>query len=189
MISLPAPAAPPGLRVIGLQHGGDVTRAQARGRIRAALVDLAAALLQVDVARLTIHSAPACAPRLLVDASPVKAGISISHDGDWSFGAVFLDGAVGLDAMRVGLITDWPAVARDYLGPDAAAVVANAPAGERASAFCQAWTAREAHLKCLALPLSEWRALKGDVARFALQAPPGYVATVALRAGSVEPGH
>lgn len=188
MISLPAPAAPPGLRVIGLQHAGDVTRAQARGRIRAALADLAAALLQVDAARVTIHSDPACAPRILVDASPVKAGISISHDGDWSFGAVFLAGAVGLDAMRVGLTPDWETVARDYLGLDAAAVIASVPGAARASAFCQAWTAREAHLKCLALPLSEWRALKGDVARFALQAPPGYVATVALRAGSAEPG-
>ncbi|MBC7686240.1 MAG: 4-phosphopantetheinyl transferase [Bdellovibrionales bacterium] len=187
MISLPAPAAPPGLRVIGLHHADGVTREQARIRIRAALAELAAALLQVAAARVTIHSAPACAPRILVDAGPVQAGISISHDGDWSFGAVFLNGAVGLDAMRVGLTPDWKAVARDYLGLEAVLAIASAPAAAQAGAFSHAWTALEAHLKCVALPLSEWRPLEGDVVRFALQAPPGFVATVALQVGRVGP--
>lgn len=186
MIRLAAPGAPPGLHIIGLQHAGGGAREPARAAIRAALAELVGVLLHLDPARVAIDSSPGRAPRILVDAGPVAAGMSISHEADWSFAAVFLGGAVGLDVMRIGLTDDWEALARDYLGTAAPAAIGRLPARARPEAFCRAWTSREAHLKCLALALAEWRALKDDVVFFQLQAPPGFVATAVLQPRSLD---
>jgi len=75
-------------------------------------------------------------------------------------------------------------LARDYLGPGAAAALAKLPAEQRQCAFAQAWTRLEARLKCLALELREWtpefevRLAACSVAELAM--PAGWVAAVAI---------
>jgi hypothetical protein len=50
----------------------------------------------------------------------------------------------------------YSAVARDYLGPEAARKLAARSEGERDAAFAHAWSEHEARLKCLGLQLAEW---------------------------------
>ena len=167
--------------IVGVRNQPD--RDTARRTIRAALLDALAASLQLPAERIKLCGAPGEAPYALLDDGR-RIALAISHDGDISVAALRLDGgAVGIDLMRVADIPDWPAVARDYLGPACAAALARVSAPARAAAFARAWSEREARLKCLGLPLAEWRA--GDDARLAacvcrpLMVPEGYVGSLA----------
>ncbi|MEB0135085.1 4'-phosphopantetheinyl transferase superfamily protein [Actimicrobium sp. CCC2.4] len=86
------------------------------------------------------------------------AGVSISHASGFSVAAVHRHGPVGIDLMRLegGLIPDWKAVARDYLGPAAVARIAACNDDRRARCFAQEWTRREAQLKRHGCGLVEW---------------------------------
>jgi 4'-phosphopantetheinyl transferase len=53
-------------------------------------------------------------------------------------------------------VPDWDRVALDYLGPQVRDMLAGLDPACRADAFAQAWTRREAQLKCLGLSLSEF---------------------------------
>lgn len=180
MITLQVPGAPPGLQVAGIRHAAGATRAHARVRIRALLRALGASMFALDAGSVEIASAPGAAPRMLLDGRPADAGISISHEGAWSFCALCRGAAVGLDIMCVGLEDDWRQVAHDYLGPAEAGAIARAPAAARPRAFCLAWTAREAYLKSCALALSEWTPVEGDAAFFPFDGPPGHVGAIVL---------
>lgn len=177
-----APAAPDAAaHVIGVR--GQPDRPTARRTIRTALLDALGAASGLPPARIRLGGAPGEAPYALLDDGRVQ--LTISHDGDLSVAAWRADGGgVGIDLMRVADVPDWQAVARDYLGPDAADALARVPPPARAAAFARAWSAREARLKCLGLPLTEWRA--EEDARLAactcrpLAVPAGYVGTLAL---------
>jgi hypothetical protein len=94
--------------------------------------------------------------------------------------------AVGIDVMSISPVPDWRAVARDYLGPEAARKLAARSEGERDAAFAHAWSEHEARLKCLGLQLAEWcdeRAVALQACRcFPLALPESYVGYVALPA-------
>lgn len=172
-----------GAAVVGV--AGQAGREAARAAIRAALQAALAQACGVAADAVVLHAPPGGgeAPSAVVGGTR-RAAAAISHDGDLSLAAFRFDGPVGIDAMQVVPVPDWQAVARDYLGPATAAVLAALPDGERDAAFARAWSEREARLKCLGWPLREWDA--GDEA--ALQActcvplavPAGYVATLAL---------
>jgi 4'-phosphopantetheinyl transferase len=169
------------VHVVGVRNQPD--RDTARRTIRAALVDALAAASGLPAASIRLRGAPGVAPYALLDDGR-RINLSISHDGDVSVAALRLDGgAIGIDLMRVTDIPDWQAVAHDYLGPACAAALARVPTPARAAAFARAWSEREARLKCLGLPLAEWRA--ADDARLAacacspLAVPEGYVGSVA----------
>ncbi|MEG1054333.1 MAG: 4'-phosphopantetheinyl transferase superfamily protein, partial [Janthinobacterium sp.] len=87
--------------------------------------------------------------------------------------------AVGIDVMRVQAIADWFMLARDYLGPQVADALAACPADQRPLALAQAWTAREAALKCAGLPLAEWNGAAPACRLQALRLAAPYVATLA----------
>lgn len=164
-------AAPDGVLVIGVD--GDGARAQARTRVRAALQD---ALGQLAGGAWRIHGTPGSAPWAR-GPQDRRAGVSISHEGALSLGAVHLHGAVGVDLMRVTLPPDWRQVARDYLGPDHTARLDGT-----AAAFCAAWSAHEAMRKCLGQPLREWDG-GADLARcrvVTLDLPAGVCGALAL---------
>jgi 4'-phosphopantetheinyl transferase len=169
-----------GLQVVSIVHDQSQTRSGARERIRLALRDMVAATLNLGAERVAVASAPGTVPRLLVDGQPSTAGISFGHDGWISIAAYYAHGTVGVDVMQVRATADWHDVARDYLGPEALTKLVRTPDAQRAHAFAQAWTAHEAHLKCLGLALSEWTALPAvdQIAETAV--PAGYVGTVAL---------
>ena len=164
-----------GVLVIGI--AAVLPRLKARLRIRAAVRAAAAQWLKMDIESISVESTPGTPPRLLLAGR--MACLSFSHDEGLSLAAVHLHGAVGIDVMRVQDIADWFHLARDYLGQQAAAELAALPDAQRPLALAQAWTTREAVLKCAGLPLAEWNgaAPACRLKALALQAP--YVATLA----------
>ncbi|WP_417069366.1 4'-phosphopantetheinyl transferase family protein [Niveibacterium terrae] len=157
------------LHLLAVETADSPLRESARSQIRATIVDALAQTLGLPASALTIRSIPGEAPALILpDGS--QAGLSISHSEGLSIAAIALDGAVGVDLMRIIGLADQQALARDYLGPDATARLAALPAHEQARAFAQVWTAHEAKLKCLGLPLTEWsEALETKLSRCAVQ--------------------
>ncbi|KAB8064628.1 4'-phosphopantetheinyl transferase family protein [Janthinobacterium violaceinigrum] len=164
--------------VLAIGIAAAMPRAEARLRIRAAVREVAARWLKMDIDAISLESTPGAPPRLLLAGRP--AGLSFSHDDGWSVAAVHLHGTVGIDVMRVQDIPDWRQVARDYLGPQVTQELASLPDAQRPLALAQAWTAREAALKCAGLPLMEWDgiALNCNVLHIALE--DGFVAMLAI---------
>ena len=164
-----------GVLVIGI--AAVLPRAEARLRIRAAVREAAARWLTLDIGTISVESKPGAPPRLLL--AERAACLSFSHDEGISLAAIHLHGAVGIDVMRVQDIADWQQVARDYLGPEVAQELAACPAAQRPLRLAQAWTAREAALKCAGLPLAEWNGTAPACRLHALPLPAPYVATLA----------
>jgi 4'-phosphopantetheinyl transferase len=164
-----------GMLVIGI--AAVLPRAEARSRIRAAVREAAAQWLKLDIGAISVESTPGVPPRLLLAGR--AACLSFSHDEGISLAAIGLHGAVGVDVMRVQDIPDWFILARDYLGPQVAEALSAAPADQRPLALAKAWTAREAALKCVGLPLAEWNGTASACRSHALPLPAPYVATLA----------
>jgi len=153
------------------------SRMEARTRLRQAVREAVAQWMKVDIGAIAVESTPGQPPRLLLAGR--TAGLSFSHDEGLSLAAVHLHGAVGIDVMRVQAIADWFMLARDYLGPQVADALAACPANQRPLALAQAWTAREAALKCAGLPLAEWNGAAPACRLQALRLAAPYVATLA----------
>ncbi|MFS2218237.1 4-phosphopantetheinyl transferase [Telluria sp. Tellsp104] len=171
-----APASAPGVHIVGVR--GQTDRATARRTIRSALLAALAQASGLSPSSIRLSGAPGEAPWALLDDGR-RVALSISHDGDLSVAALRLDGgAVGIDVMQVTDVPDWQAVARDYLGPAAAATLAGVPA------FARAWSEREARLKCRGLALAEWGAcdesLPAACTCRSLVLPDGYAGSVAV---------
>ena len=164
-----------GVLVIGI--AAVLPRWEARLRIRAAVRAAAAQWLKMDIESISLESMPGAPPRLLLAGR--AAGLSLTHDEGISLAAIHLHGAVGIDVMRVQDVADWANLARDYLGPQVAEELAACPDAQRPLRLAQAWTAREAALKYVGLPLMEWNemSLNCNVQHIALQ--DGFVAMLA----------
>lgn len=170
--------------VIGIQ--GPDEREAARLAIRAAIVAELAAMSGLPPQRIALHGAPGDVPFALLDApgGQRRAWLAISHDGALSVAAISLRGAVGIDVQRILDIPDWQPLARDYLGPDLAVLLAALPAPERPRALARAWSEREARLKYFGRELVEWsaedeRAL-GACRCLPLLLPEGYAGALTL---------
>ncbi|WP_215407804.1 4'-phosphopantetheinyl transferase superfamily protein [Janthinobacterium sp. JC611] len=164
-----------GVLVIGI--AAVLARTEARLRIRAAVREAVADWMKLSIEAIAVESTPGQPPRLLLAGG--AAGLSFSHDEGLSLAAIHLHGAVGIDVMRVQAIADWFTLARDYLGPQVADALAACPADQRPLALAQAWTAREAALKCAGLPLAEWNGAAPACRLQALRLAAPYVATLA----------
>jgi 4'-phosphopantetheinyl transferase len=170
--------------VIGIRDQDE--REAARQAIRAAIAAELATLSGLAPERIGLHTPNAQAPWALLDTpgGAQRVGLAISHDGALSVAALSPHGAVGIDVTLVMDIPDWEALARDYLGPGAAAALAALPPPARAQALARAWSEREARLKCLGRELTEWSA-DGDRQLAAcrcrpLVLPEGYAGVLAL---------
>ena len=135
--------------------GAGTQRDAARRQIRLAAREALAAVLRVPVDAIAITSSPGTPPRILLAGAESRIGCSITYEDHYALAAINLHGPVGIDMMRIQHIPDWPIVARDYLGPAAAAALQSA--ADRPRAFTKAWTRREAALKYHAQQLSEWQ--------------------------------
>ncbi|MGK5045473.1 4'-phosphopantetheinyl transferase family protein [Janthinobacterium sp. GB4P2] len=164
-----------GVLVIGV--AAVLPRAEARLRIRAAVREAAARWLKLNIETISLESKPGSPPRLLLAGR--AAGLSFSHEEGLSLAAIGLHGAVGVDVMRVRDVPDWFILARDYLGPQAAGELSVCPDAQRPTLLAQAWTAREAALKCAGLPLAEWNGVAPACRLHALALPAPHVATLA----------
>ncbi|KAB8050095.1 4'-phosphopantetheinyl transferase superfamily protein [Janthinobacterium rivuli] len=164
-----------GVLVIGMVP--PPSRMEARTHLRQAVREAVAQWLKLSIETISVESTPGQPPRLLLAGG--AAGLSFSHDEGLSLAAVHLHGAVGIDVMRVQAIADWFMLARDYLGPQVADALAACPADQRPLALAQAWTAREAALKCAGLQLTEWDGAAPACRLQALRLAAPYVATLA----------
>ncbi len=153
------------------------SRMEARAHLRQAVREAAAQWLQLNIEAISVESTPGTPPRLRLAGR--MASLSFSHDEGLSLAAIGLHGPVGIDVMRVQDIADWANLARDYLGPEVTKELAACPDAQRPLRLAQAWTAREAALKCAGLPLAEWdeMSLNCNVQHIALQG--GFVAMLA----------
>jgi len=160
-------------------------REGARDLVREALQAHLPALLSSTQVKLI--SEPGQPPRLAAPHEGV--GISIAHESGLSLVAIHLQGPVGVDLMRVLDMPDALVVAHAYLGPDVAEALEALPPPEQVQAFAQAWTAHEARLKCLGMPLQEWhegldeqlRDCELQAVDVSLRAPAPMVANLAWR--------
>jgi 4'-phosphopantetheinyl transferase len=171
LIDTSAASSPPGTASAPAPHaastvpppasGAGPQRDDARRQIRQAAREALAAVLRMPTADITIASAPGTPPHVLLAGVGSHIGISFSHEDGYGLAAINLHGPIGADIMGVQNIPDWQTVARDYLGPDIVAALQNTT--NRPLAFTQAWTQREAALKCHAQQLSEWQAVLSGV--------------------------
>ncbi len=143
------------LHLLSLATPDTTPRADARALIRQALHEALLNLLAADPESVVLISTPGQPVRLAPPWADI--GLSISHEPGLSLAVINLAGPVGVDLLRVATIASGSgAVARDYLGPDAASALSRLPDEQLQRAFAQAWTRLEARLKCLALELREW---------------------------------
>lgn len=180
-------APPAALHILRVRTPETPQRDRARQLVRQALSASLARLLAVGEETVSLISNPGEPIRLAAPWDHI--GLSISHEPGLSLAAINLNGAVGIDLLRVGLpLAEIAALAGDYLGPAEAKAIAGTPLPRRQEAFALAWTRLEAKLKCLTLPLSEWTpALAAQLATCTvaeLAVPAGWVAAVATLNGS-----
>jgi len=143
-----------GLYVLTLSTSSGQQRDPARAQIRAAVRAALSQLLSIPAQQINIRSVPGSAPQ--IEAAGRQIGCSFSHEEGLSLAALNLHGPIGVDLMKIQAIPDWESVARDYLGPQTCEALRACRPEDRPRAFAQAWTAHEARLKCLGLPLTEW---------------------------------
>lgn len=185
-----------GILVVSIETAGGTQRDRARMQVRRAIAECLADVLRLPASAIRVQSTPGVAPRMLIGGdsgagAPSAArtvAASFSHESGLSLAAVNLEGAVGVDLMRMADIPDWQAVARDYLGPDASAALLALPAPDRPRAFAQAWTANEARLKCQGRQLVEWSEPgaspqpHGRIQTLTLALPDGFAGSLATSA-------
>jgi 4'-phosphopantetheinyl transferase len=152
----PTPTPQDGLFAILIHTTAEQQRDAARRKIRLVARETLAAVLHRPTNDISITSAPGTPPLILLAGFTSHIGCSFSHDGDYALAAFNLQGPIGADLMHVQDVPDWQTVARDYLGPTVTAALQTT--SDRPHAFTQAWTQREAALKCHAQQISEWQA-------------------------------
>lgn len=164
-------------------------RDRARQLVRNALREVLAPLLGCT---------PAAVPLIAKSGQPLRLtgleseiGLSVSHETGLSLVAIHLNGAVGVDLLRVaGMSMNSDEVLRlatDYLGAGVASRLASMPEEARRQAFAEAWVGLEAGLKCLGEGLrecsSERQVLLANCRIRELALPTGLIGAVALRIG------
>ena len=183
-LDLPVAGAP-GHRVCLVGVAGQTERNAARQAIRQAVRAALPALFGVEPGAVGMHAVSGQAPYAMVGlgADARRVALAFSHDEALSLAAIGLDGPVGIDVMRIVEIPDWQALARDYLGPQAADALAAQAPETRPAALARAWSEREARLKCLGRPIGEWQAGEESLLQacrcLSLALPDGYVGTLA----------
>jgi 4'-phosphopantetheinyl transferase len=154
----------------------------ARAKVRQALREILGGALGCVPEAVPLSDVPGQPLRL--EGAHRNIGISVSHEAGMSLVAVRLQGAVGVDLMRVAQVPDWAQVAHDYLGPQVCARIGSEPLAAQPAAFASAWTRFEACLKCHGFPLEEWSlVLEQALARCTvahLDLPADYVGSVAI---------
>ena len=148
MPPLPPPGQPVLIRVATTQP-----HQTARQELRTALRQLLASWSRLSPERLPLCET-AAGPVWPEPIGGHGLDISLSYaDGEGWIGLIRGEW-IGVDIMRMQHIPEAEEVARNYLEP--AALVAIQQSTDPARTFAMAWTEREARLKCLKQPLSEW---------------------------------
>lgn len=170
------------LLVVAVKTPHTSLRAAARQQVREVMQRLLGQYLARPPASLDLVFLPGQAPQMIGEPD---LGLSISHAEGLSLLAIHRHGPVGIDLQAwpstAGLSAEIDALCRDYL----AQPVAGKTPAERQDNFIRAWTAHEAALKCLGLPLAESTpARHAALARCTCQPldlPAGYIGSLARK--------
>ncbi len=93
-------------------------------------------------------------PSLSVDAGDTPPRFNVSHSGGVALYAVAAGRAVGVDVERVREDFAGLDIAKNFFSPDEVAALSALPAEERAAAFFDCWTRKEAYIKARGQGLS-----------------------------------
>ena len=148
MPTLPSVGSPVLLRV-----PVPAARPEARREVRAVLRAVLANWSGVTVDQIQLVESGR-GPVWLQQNDSANVDISLSYGAGEAWIGLVRGGRIGVDMMRVEPFAEAPDVARNYLGPIAAAEIEKAP--DPACAFAAAWTKHEARLKCAKRDLREW---------------------------------
>ena len=178
-----AQGSPAGLHLLSVPTPNTSIRENARLLVRVALKDRLREVLGSSGNDAVLRSMPG--QGFFLAAPLTHIGLSISHQPGLSVAAINLAGPVGIDLMRLRpALPDMRALALDYLGPAVCDAIQQHPAVDRLDVFSRAWTAHEACLKCLRLPLVEWTPALAKRLAFcrcmAIETAPGFVASIAF---------
>lgn len=158
----------------------------ARQRIRSAVREVLGALWSLPPESISLSEQAGCA--IEVAGAPMPMALSLSHAPGLSVAAIRSQKGIGVDIMPLNAgpdgMPDWASVAQSYLGPQVYRQLAMVAPDQRAAAFAQCWTDREAGLKCLGLALTEWTpALESGMAHVrvrTLALPQGYCGSLCI---------
>lgn len=168
---------PPGEAVlirVGVSPVRQVARREARNVLRAVLAAWSG-LPQAEILLTETSRGPAWQASL----AGTPLDISLSYGAGEAWIGLAHGGRIGVDVMRIGPFAEAQAVARDYLGPAAAAAIAQSPDSGRA--FAAAWAKREAQLKCAKRGLTEWAGAEASAAMLETRIDgPDWVGAVAV---------
>lgn len=172
------------LLVIALKTPPTILRVEARQRIRAAIQEVLALLLNCPASEVKLLSQAGQAIKLAN--ADHKIGLSISHEPELSLAAFNMNGQIGVDLMTVNSIPDVAeikTIATEYLGAKVAEHISNQPIEAQKKAFAIAWTAFEASLKLRGEALIEWSAARDEqlnnINSIRLNLPDGYIGAIA----------
>jgi 4'-phosphopantetheinyl transferase len=126
---------PSRVKVLALQT---THRLQARQQVRQALRQLLSDVLKTPEQHLTLQDVQGQGLSL---APPHEAiGLSVAHESRLSLCGVNVDGAMGLDILRLDAVpSDWATTALNYLGPAKTQALHALPTSTRSLGFAQAW--------------------------------------------------
>ncbi len=174
-----------GILVVGLSTPPNMPRIEVRQKIRHALREILATVLDCSVKDIELSTQAGQAPRLLKPALDI--GLSISHEPNYSLIAINKHGKVGVDLMAINSIPvthEIYSLAMDYLGSEISDFIINLPVELQQLAFAKAWTALEARLKYYEVALIEYSPERDsrltEIIVSDLKVPDGYIATLAF---------
>ena len=144
------PRGKPALIRIATASPRQTARDEARAVLRTVLADWRG-LTPSQLPLMETCSGPAWRNTL----SGLTLGISFSYGAEEAWIGLIRGGRLGIDVMRIEPFAESQLVAEDYLGPEAAAMIAGAI--DPARMFARLWTIHEAQLKCAGHPLAEWK--------------------------------
>lgn len=144
------PAHPPGAAPALVLVPTSALRADARRELRSALRKMLSSWTGRPEAALPLIETP----RGPAWTGPEPLAISLSYAGSHGLIGVARGARIGVDIAAVGDFPELAAVARDYLGPEAAERISRSADAPRELAA--AWAERESRIKCLGSGLAEW---------------------------------
>jgi 4'-phosphopantetheinyl transferase len=173
-----------GLLVIALRTSQTTKREEARQRIRIAIQEVLALLLNCPASEIRLLSQAGQAIKLANAGH--KTGLSISHEPGFSLAAINMHGHVGIDLIAIDSIPE-PAELRkitaEYLGSKVAEYISKQPVESQKEAFAKVWTAFEASLKLKGEALVEWSAARDEQLKnfssIQLNLADGYIGAIA----------
>ena len=170
---LPPPGEPVLIRAI-VSPVRQTARTEARAMVRAVL----AAWSGLPPARIALMETGR-GPVWPNELAGTTVDISLAYGAGEAWIGLIRGGRIGVDVMRVEPFAEARAVARNYLGPVAAAAIAQAHDPVRA--FAAAWTEHEARLKCARRELVEWTGPEALASETTRLAGPDWMGAVAVQ--------